>query len=109
MAVLSWMESGIYQKMKHDVTNAPAFRGYFKGAIIWTMDRSIRDNDPLTMDHILPSIFLLSVGLVSSIIAFFVEVLYHLNEKRVGNKTSASIQRHSKFHVPNDATTSTEL
>ena len=107
LAVLLWTASGIDQKMRHDVTTATAFRQYFKDAV-WTMNNTIHDNDPLTMAHILPSIFLLGVGLVSSIIAFFVEGLYHLYEKRVANKTSASLQRHSRFHVPKDVTTSTK-
>ena len=81
MAVLLWMSSGIRLKMDHDTTTATAFRQYFKDAI-WTMDKTIRDNDPLTIDMILPSIFLLSLGLVLSIIAFFVEVFNNLYEKR---------------------------
>ena len=65
--------------MEHDIRTATAFRNYF---IFWTMDKTIRNTDPLTMDHVLPSILLLSVGLLFSIIAFFVEVLNHLYEKR---------------------------
>ena len=108
MAVLSWMASGTRQKMQNDITTAPALRPYFKEAF-WTRNGTVPDNMPLEMKHVFPAFILLSFGLLPSIIAFFLELLYHLYEKKVAKKTSVSGQNDiSKGHVPNDVTTSTE-
>ena len=81
MAILSWMASGIYQKMEKDITTAKAFRQHFKEAF-WTGNGTVRGNTPLTMWHVSPSFIFLGFGLVPSLVAFFLELLYHLSEKR---------------------------
>ena len=80
MAALSWMESGIHQKMENDITTAQAFRGFFKDAF-WTRNETVRNDKPLEIQHVFPSFILLGVGLVPSIIAFFLELLFHLGSR----------------------------
>ena len=87
MALLSWMASGIYQKMEEDITTEKAFRQHFKEAF-WTRNGTVRGNVKLTMMHVAPSFIFLCLGLVPSLVAFFLELLYHLYEKRVANPST---------------------
>ena len=108
MAALSWMASGIYQKMENDITTMPSQQNYFKNAT-YRGKIALRNDAQLTMEYIFPSFILLGVGLVPAMVAFFLEQLYHLYEKRDTNKTSHSSHRHiSKGPVQNDDTRSTE-
>ena len=108
MAVLSWMASGIRQKMENDITTTRALRPYFKEAF-WTRNGTVPDNIPLEMKPVFPAFILLSFGLLPSIIAFFLELLYHLYEKKFAKKTSVSgLKDISKGSVPNDVITSTK-
>ena len=108
MAVLSWMAFGIRQRMENDITTVPGLRPYFKEAF-WTRNGTVPDNIPLEIKHVFPAFILLSFGLLPSIIALFLEHLYHFYEKRDANKTSRSSQRHiSKGPVQIDVTRSTK-
>ena len=100
------MESGIHQKMETDITTAQAFRGFFKDAF-WTRDETAHNDAPLEMEHVFPSFILLGFGFVPSVIALFVELLYHLHGKRVVKKTSGSSLRPIS-KIPDDVATTTK-
>ena len=106
LAALSWMESGIHQKMENDITTAKAFRGYFKDAF-WTRNETAHNDAPLKMEHVFPSFILLGYGLGASVIAFFGELLYHLHGRRVAMKTSGSSLRPIS-KIPDDVATTTK-
>ena len=81
MAISSWLETGICQKMENEITTAPAFRGYFEESF-WTRS-NLKGNKPLTIQHTLPSFMALGFGLIPSIIIFILELLPCLNKKRI--------------------------
>ena len=89
MAISYWMATGIHQKMENDITTAKAYRPHFKESF-WTRNETAQENVPLQIDHLFPSFILLGFGLVPSLVVFFMELLYHIHDKRVANKNSGS-------------------
>ena len=67
------MESGISQKMEKDITTSPHFRGFFDGAF-WTRGND-KENKPLTIIQVAPSLMILGFGLIASIIIFITELI----------------------------------
>ena len=65
--------SGIYQKIQ-DVPS------YSVEDFFWS-SKHTQDIAPLTTDHILPSFILVGFGLLTSTIAFFLELLHHFFKK----------------------------
>ena len=81
MAISSWLETGIQQKMQNEITTSQAFHGHFEESF-WTR-RNVQENRPLTVHHVLPSFMVLSFGLIPSIITFILELWLCLNKKKV--------------------------
>ena len=91
MAISSWLETGVCQKMENDIKTSPSWRGHFDETAFWT--RRIKyGNKPLTIEHVLPSIMVLSLGLTPSIIIFLLELLLFMKKRK------ASIQSFSNIH-----------
>ena len=81
MAISSWIETGIYQKMRRDITSSPDFRGYSEESF-WTQ-KKIYGNKPINIYHVLPAFMALGFGLISSMISFILEFLLGLKRKRL--------------------------
>ena len=84
VAISSWLETGISQKMENDITTLPAFRGHFEESF-WTK-RNVQGNKPLTIHHVLPSFMILAFFLISSKVIFILELLLGMNKKRSRGK-----------------------
>ena len=89
MAILLWVASGIRQKMTKDITTAKAYRQHFKEAF-WTRNGTVAGNVPLTMRHVAPSFIFLGFGLMPVVVAFFLELLYRLYQRRVANPSTSA-------------------
>ena len=81
MAISSWIETGIYQKMRRDITSSPDFRGYLEESF-WKQ-KKIHGNKPINIYHVLPAFMALGFGLISSMISFTLEFLLGLKRKRL--------------------------
>ena len=81
MAISSWLETGICQKMENEITTSPDFRSYFGGSF-WARI-NLHGNKPITIHHVLPSFMVLGFGLIPSIIIFILELLLCLNKKKI--------------------------
>ena len=81
MAISSWLETGIHQKMQKEITTSQAFRGHFEESF-WTR-RNVQGKKPLTIHHVLPSFMVLGFGLIPSIIIFILESLLCLDIKKI--------------------------
>ena len=83
-AISAWLETGIRQKMEKDIKTSPKFRGNFEGAF-WSR-ANVLSNETLGIDHILPCIVLLAVGLFLAIMAMVQEFILACKAKRTINK-----------------------
>ena len=88
VAVSSWLEMGIYQKMRKEVTTSIAFRGFF-GEAFWTPE-NVPGNKQLTMQHFIPVFIMAGLGLVPAIMVFFMELMHKQYKNRVANMVSVS-------------------
>ena len=84
MAVASWLDSGIYQKMKNDIITAKDLRGHFDDAF-WVPQQML-SNEPLTIGHALPAFIILGLGILSSTITFIGQILHQQYKKRTARK-----------------------
>ena len=82
------VNNGIYQKVERDVKTSTAFRAYFEG--FWTPEL-LRSNKPLNIDHIIPCLIALGIGLISSMFIFLLEVF--LPKKKSANLIVVSQRR----------------
>ena len=94
MAILWWINTGIYLKMKSDVD----FMGGGSSAetSFWKPEY-ITENIPLTMNHLLLTLIILGSGLLLSTLIFFLELLYFLYRKKVSSKENGSLLRSPKI------------
>ena len=81
MAISSWIETGIYEKMRRDIASLPDFRGILEESF-WTQ-KKMHGNKPLIIYHVVPALIALGFGLISSIISFILEFLLGLKGKRL--------------------------
>ena len=66
------MNNGIYQKIERDITTVEtAYRDLFD--IQW-IPKKLGQTDPLTIDHTLPSFFVLGIGLTLATLVFILEL-----------------------------------
>ena len=84
VAVASWLDSGIYQKMKNDIITAKDLRGHFDDAF-WVPQQML-SNEPLTIGHALPAFIILGLGILSSTITFIGQILHQQYKKRTARK-----------------------
>ena len=80
------MATGIDQKMSKDIRSLPGMHKYFEGSF-WTRP-TLLEQVVLTMDHILPIILILGVGLLLSLITFLLE-LWHQRHTEKDNRNVA--------------------
>lgn len=80
MAILWWINTGIYLKMRSDVDFVEG--GSSAETSFWKPEY-ISKNIPLTITHLLLSIIILGVGLLLSIITFCLEILNFVYKKKV--------------------------
>ena len=97
MAIASWIESGIHQKMEKDIAFSKAVQGQIadqfwvpqklltNNSRIWVPEQLLT-NEVLTMNHALPAFIIHGIGLVPAAVAFIFELLHHKFEKRTANK-----------------------
>ena len=90
MAVVSLVESGIHQQIEKEITTSKAYRGLFD--IFWVREQ-LRQNKPLTNDHLTPAFILLGLGLIPSTAVFFLELVHLLCKKKKATKDSVSYER----------------
>ena len=88
MAISSWVETGIQQKMEDEITTSAAFRGHFEESF-WKNNHAI-GNKPLTTRHVLPCFVTLIFGLILSTIIFILEQLLCSNKKKTSVETNES-------------------
>ena len=93
MAILWWINTGIYVKMKSDVDFLGG--GSSADTDFWKPEY-ITKNVPLTINHILLSLIILGIGLLLSTLTFSLELLYFLYRK-VSSKEDGSILRSPKI------------
>ena len=86
MAISWWMATGINQKMSKDIRSLPGMHKYFDGSF-WIRP-TVLERVALTIDHILPIIIILGVGLLLSISMFLFE-LWHQRYKEKDNSNVA--------------------
>ena len=97
MAILWWVNTGIYLKMKSDVDFIlmdPRSRA--EKTSFWKPEYIFK-NIPLTINHILLTLIILGTGLLLSTLIFFLELLYFLYRKKVSSKEDGSISRSPKI------------
>ena len=82
MAISSWLEMGIGQKMDKDIRTSPTVRGHFDGKAFWTKKTGY-ENAILTLKHVFPSFLVLGFGIALSIMDFIWEIVPCMN-KQVG-------------------------
>ena len=82
------VNNGIYQKVERDIKTSTAFRVLFEG--FWTPEL-LRSNKPLNIDHIIPCLIALGIGLISSMFIFLLEVF--LPKKKSANLIVVSQRR----------------
>ena len=87
MAIASWLDSGIHQKMVKDVITSKALRGHFE---FWAPPQLLT-NETLTMGHVIPAFIILGLGLLPATIAFILELLHHQSKKKTVTKTKIMI------------------
>ena len=95
MAIAWWIDTGIYFKMEADITTA-----YVSDKASWTRPK-VRENQPLTFSHVLPSIIIFGDPTFISMVAFAQEILpflyrQHGQRKRVGRRHSQSYLMRSR-------------
>ena len=84
MAISWWMATGINQKMSKDIRSLPGMHKYFDGSF-WIRP-TVLEQVALTIDHILPTIIILGVGLLLSIGTFLFELWHQrYTEKGIRN------------------------
>ena len=86
MAISWWMATGINQKMSKDIRSLPGMHKYFDGSF-WIRP-TVLERVALTIDHILPIIIILGVGLLLSISMFLFE-LWHQRYTKKDNRNVA--------------------
>ena len=89
MAILWWVNTGIYLKMRSDVDN---FEGLSNVEKSFWKPEYISRNIPLTLDHVLLSIIILGIGLLFSVISHFLEILYFVCKTKATRQASGSNQ-----------------
>ena len=89
MAILWWVNTGIYLKMRSDVDN---FEGLSNAEKSFWKPEYISKNIPLTIDHLLLSIIILGIGLLFSVISHFLEILYFVCKTKATRQASGSNQ-----------------
>ena len=72
VAISSWVETGIHQKMEIEITSSPENRGQFEESF-WTRT-NVQGNKPLTLQHVLPSFMIYGFGIISSMVVFILEL-----------------------------------
>lgn len=90
MAILWWVNTGIYLKMKSDID---FMGGGSSGEVAWWKPEYITKNIPLTMNHLLLTLIILGIGLLLSTLTFSLELLYFLYRKKVSSKEDGFISR----------------
>ena len=92
------MESGISQKMEKDITTSPHFGGFFDGAF-WTRGND-KENKPLTIIQVAPSLMILGFGLIASNIIFITELI--LSFSALGMPASETSVKENKAETKED-------
>ena len=82
---------GIHKKMEKDIKTSPKFLGHFEGAF-WS-PANVLHNATLTIDHILPCIVLLAVGLFLAIMAIAQEFILACKAKRTKNRRNVDTDK----------------
>ena len=90
VAISSWIETGISQKMEKDFTTSLAYRGHFEEAF-WKYSGTMHSNKPLTLQHVLPSFMALGLGLILSIIVFMSEMLLFPNAEIISAEPTSPL------------------
>ena len=93
MAILWWVNTGIYLKMKSDVD---FMEGGSSAETSFWKPEYITKNIPLTINHLFLTLIILGTGLLLSTLTFSLELLYFLYRKKVSSKEDGSISRSPK-------------
>ena len=94
MAIMWWVNTGIYLKMKSDVDFMGG--GSSEELSLWKPEY-ITENIPLTINHLFLTLIILGTGLLLSTLTFSLELLYFLYRKKVSSKEDGSISRSPKI------------
>ena len=94
MAISSWLEMGISQKMDNDIRTSSAFRGHFDDTAFWKKKKGY-EKAILTLKHVFPSLIVLAFGIALSIIGFIWEIMHLCKnrgnfEKQISEKITSS-------------------
>ena len=89
------VNNGIYQKVENDLTTSSGLRDLFDG--FWTPE-ILRANKPLNIDHALPAIIALGLGLIPATLIFLLEVIFY--KKMTQNMVIGSVPRPVSRQVP---------
>ena len=89
------MNNGIYQKIERDLTTSTEFKGHFD--IIW-IPEMLHSNKTLSIDHALPALIALGLGLIPAALIFLLEIIFY--KKMTKNKVVGSVPRPGPRQVP---------
>ena len=82
--------SGIYQKIEKDIKTSTAYKAYFD--VFWAPEQ-LKSNKPFTIQHSIPALIVLGLGLPSAIVIFVLELLGHLYQKKMLSKGSSLMSK----------------
>ena len=82
--------SGIYQKIEKDIKTSTAYKEYFD--VFWAPEQ-LQSNKPFTIQHSIPALIVLGLGLPSAMFFFVLELLGHLYQKKMPSKGSSLMSK----------------
>ena len=94
MTLNSIVNNGIYEKIEMDITTSIEFKRHFD--IIW-IPEILHSNETLSIDHVLPALIALGLGLILATLIFLLEIIFR---KMTQNKVIGSVPRPVSRLVP---------
>lgn len=82
--------SGIYQKIEKDIKTSTAYKAYFD--VFWAPEQ-LKSNKPFTIQHSIPALIVLGLGLPSAMFIFVLELLRNLYQKKMLRKGSSLMSK----------------
>ena len=95
IAIAWWSDTGIYFKMESDIKSK-----YGSQKVSWTRPK-VRRNQPLGFSHILPSIIIFGVAILTSMVAFAQETVPSMfAQHEQGRKAIKRLRRRRRLNAP---------
>ena len=82
--------SGIYQKIEKDIKTSTAYKAYFD--VFWAPEQ-LKSTKPFTIQHSIPALIVLGLGLPSAMFIFVLELLGHLYQRKMPSKGPSQLSK----------------